>query len=364
MIRRSTNPFTPTFGSMPYMLAGRTELIDDVMEGLANRPGDPNRSTIFIGPRGSGKTVLLRTIADESKAMGWVSAEVTAHEGMLDEILSELRKNASHLLDPQVESVVTAVQAGPVGITREVREAAHPFRFDFEDIVEELNGKDVGVLIVVDEIDPHCRELERLASVYQLLIGEGRDVALLMAGLPGRVMALLLNEHISFIRRAFQRALATIPQHEVEEALRETIVQNGRVIDDDALVCVAQSTKGFALAIQLVGYYLWRQGRPEDRLTMADAERAIVRAREEMERSVFLPTLAELRPREHEYLQAMAQDDGPSATSDIAARMGISMTNASNLRRRLIEHGVIHEVRMGLVDFEMPMMREYLQGRA
>ena len=78
MVRRSSNPFTPTFGSMPYALAGRVELIDDVIGGLANRPGDPNRSTIFIGPRGSGKTVLLRTIAEEASAQGW-SASACPH---------------------------------------------------------------------------------------------------------------------------------------------------------------------------------------------------------------------------------------------------------------------------------------------
>ena len=46
--------------------------------------------------------------------------------------------------------------------------------------------------------------------------------------------------------------------------------------------------------------------------------------------------------------------------SDVARRMGISMTNASNLRRRLIEFRIISEVRMGLVEFEMPMLRECL----
>ncbi|MDO4796639.1 MAG: helix-turn-helix domain-containing protein [Coriobacteriales bacterium] len=76
---------------------------------------------------------------------------------------------------------------------------------------------------------------------------------------------------------------------------------------------------------------------------------------------MFIPTLRELRPREIEYLYAMLQDEGPSSTSEIARRMGISMTNASNLRRRLIEHGVIREVRMGQVEFEMPLLDEYLR---
>ena len=59
MSYKRRNPFTPTFGHEPFAFAGREELIDDVIEGLAEGPGDPNRATIFLGPRGSGKTVLL-----------------------------------------------------------------------------------------------------------------------------------------------------------------------------------------------------------------------------------------------------------------------------------------------------------------
>ncbi len=62
MVQKTKNPFTPTFGHVPFALAGRTSYIDDVIDGLANYPDDPNRSTIFIGSRGSGKTVLLTAL--------------------------------------------------------------------------------------------------------------------------------------------------------------------------------------------------------------------------------------------------------------------------------------------------------------
>jgi len=43
----------------------------------------------------------------------------------------------------------------------------------------------------------------------------------------------------------------------------------------------------------------------------------------------------------------MAANEGPSVTSEIAERMGVSMTNASNLRRRLIDRGVIKDLQGG-----------------
>lgn len=354
------NPFTPTFGHVPFALAGRSEYIDDVIGGLANRPGDPNRSTVFVGPRGSGKTVLLTAIAREAQEQGWISVSVSARNGMLDEVVSQLKSRAVHLLPDEQDFDVTALKAGPVGFTREMRRESSTWRTRIESMVETLNEQGVGLLFTIDEVNPQCEEFSTFVDAYQHFVRDERDVALMLAGLPGRVSALLLDESVSFIRRAFQRPMDPIPQVEVEQALYDTIVANGRTIDDRALVMAAEAAGGFAFAIQLVGYYLWRQGEGAGRLEPRDAERAIELARREMERSVFAPTIRELRPREAQYLQAMAEDEGPSTTSDIARRVGISMTNASNIRRRLIEHGIISEVRMGLVEFEMPMLKEYL----
>ncbi len=362
MVQKTKNPFTPTFGHVPFALAGRTGYIDDVVGGLANYPGDPNRSTIFIGSRGSGKTVLLTALSRIASEQGWVSANMSARNGMLEEIVWQLRSNAAHLITPESKSDITPVQLGPIAASREMKHESVTWRYRLSSMVEELNAQGVGVLFTVDEINPDCEDFATFVDVYQHLVREERDVALLLAGLPSRVSSLLLDENISFIRRAFQRSMDAIPQLEVEEALLETIQANGRDIEAEALARASEATRGFAFAIQLVGYYLWRASSPEGKMTVEDAEQAIRLARQEMERSVFAPTLQELRPRELQYLQAMAQDDGPSTTSDVAKRMGIGMTNASNLRRRLIEHGVISEVRMGVVDIEIPMLREWLRG--
>lgn len=364
MTRKTFNPFTPTFGHVPFALAGRSGYIDDVVGGLANYPGDPNRSTIFVGSRGSGKTVLLTALSRIASEQGWVSANVSARDGMLDEVVWQLRSNAGHLLSPESKSDITSVKVGLMAAAREMKRDESTWRYRLGAIVDDLNSQGVGVLFTVDEVNPACEDFATFVDVYQHFVREEKDVALLLAGLPSRVSSLLLDDNISFIRRAFQRSMDAIPQMEVENALLETIQGNGRYIEPEALAKAAAATKGFAFAIQLVGYYLWRVSSPEGVMGLEDAERAIDLARGEMERSVFAPTLQELRPREVEYLKAMAKDDGPSATSDIARRMGIGMTNASNLRKRLIEHGVISDLRMGVVDIEIPMLREWLREEA
>ena len=355
------NPFTPTFGHAPFAFAGRDELIDDVIEGLANQPGDPNRATIFLGPRGAGKTVLMNAIAREASSMGWINANAVARRGLLEDLMYAVKTSAAHILDEQSLPQLTSVKVGPVGASWESPQESIPWRFRFQQIIEELNRQDVGVLFTIDEVNPECEELIEFISFFQLFVSEGLDVAMLLAGLPSMVSTLLQSDYVSFVRRAFQRHLGTIPDEDIKDAFLSTITENGKMIGEDALDLAVKAAEGFPFAMQLIGYGAWRYAKDEKELTRTHVEKAIRRSYQEMEHSVVQPTLRECSQREVEYLAAMAADEGPSTTSEVAARMGISMTNASNLRRRLIDRGVIKDLRMGLVDFDMPAFKTYLR---
>lgn len=362
MTLRRRNPFTPTFGHEPITFAGRDDLIDDVIEGLAEGPGDPNRATIFMGPRGSGKTVLLSTIAEEASQMGWIPAMAFSHEGMLQQLMEQLEANAGHLIVRETQYDITAVQVGPVGLSREMRrDKDTSWRFRFQRVIEQLNAQGIGVLFVVDEVDPACDELIEFISSYQSFVTEKRDVAMLLAGLPGKVSDLLVDDHVSFVRRAFQRRLASIPNADIRDAIEVTIHEGGKAIEEAALDLMVAESMGYPYAMQLLGYHAWRYAGDEQSISLENVEKAVVRAYQEMEYTVVRPTLRECSQREVEYIQAMLQDEGPSVTSDVARRMGISMTNASNLRRRLIDRGIIKTVRMGAVAFDMPVLETYLR---
>lgn len=95
-------------------------------------------------------------------------------------------------------------------------------------------------------------------------------------------------------------------------------------------------------------------------ITLEDMEQAVVLARNDMYRMVLEPTVNSLSERELEFLVAMTEGEGPHRVSDIAGRMGITENNATKIRARLIEQEVIGARRRGFVDFDMPMIRDYL----
>ena len=58
----------------------------------------------------------------------------------------------------------------------------------------------------------------------------------------------------------------------------------------------------------------------------------------------------------------MLPDSGPSRVSEV--RMGVASNYASQYKRRLLEDGVIGERGRGLVGFDIPAFREFLNEKA
>ena len=68
---------------------------------------------------------------------------------------------------------------------------------------------------------------------------------------------------LTFLRRAERHTLADVPLPEVRTALRSTISESGRQIEDDALDLATEATGGYPFMIQLVGYHGWRKAEDD-----------------------------------------------------------------------------------------------------
>lgn len=224
-------------------------------------------------------------------------------------------------------------------------------------MLDELDRHDCGLLITVDELQADFDEMVQLASVYQHLVGEGRRVSLLMAGLPYQVSRVLNDRSISFLRRATRHHLGRISDEDIRKALVETVQRGGRTIDKGALDTAVEAIGGFPFMMQLVGYRMWTQAQ-DGTITLEGANRGIANARRELRENILETTYQELSDGDLAFVEAMLPDDGASRVSDVAERMGKSSGYAAQYRRRLLEQGVIGERGRGKVGFELPGWRE------
>ena len=229
-----------------------------------------------------------------------------------------------------------------------------------DDILDQLAETGTGLLVTVDEVDPDLDEMVALVTAYQHFFDENRRVALLMAGLPYRLSALLSGKSTSFLRRAARHSFGSVSDAEIDEALRLTMRQGGKSISGAALDVAIESIEGFPYMLQLVGYRTWNMARGKKEVEVEDVVAASEIAQRELDERVFEATLFDLTPADVAFLKAMLQDDGPTLQADLANRLKRKSGHVSKYKKRLLQQGVIEERVKGRLEFCLPGFREYL----
>lgn len=356
------NPFTPTFGIVPLHLAGRTDILNNMADAFDSEIGNPYLSSIFIGPRGSGKTALLSCLAQEASQHAWISVTVVAAPGMLEDILQRTLEAAAEFVESKPRKQLTGIEVAQLlGIewTVDATEQGN-WRTRMGALLSQLNQKSIGLLICVDEVNADVDEMVQLAATYQLFIGEGRRVALLMAGLPKHTANLMDNKSVSFLRRARQQYLNPIPDTEIERAFVATIEDAGKTIISDAVGECVGAIKGNPYMMQLVGFATWENARDAKRITVEHAQRGIQQARQEFRVSVLESTYREISNGDKAFVVAMLPDTDGSTLTNVAKRMGKGTNYASTYKDRLLKRGVILETGGSTFDFAIPGFKEFL----
>ncbi len=365
----AANPFRPSFGVSPRVLAGRGDLLQDFDVALDEGPGSPLRSLLVSGARGMGKTVVLNELEDIARTRGWLVIRLPEGQGMLEEL------EASTVPALLTEHDTTAVRRRSTGgglsavatISTEV-EDRYPVRQSLAQLLarllDVLAEHETGVLFTLDEVQAAGPDVVgRFAATYQHLVRDDREVAFAAAGLPTGIDQLLRQAGTTFLRRAERVHLATLEDREVRAAARATVEDAGRTIDDAALDRFVQIVHGYPYLLQLVGYHAWRVEPGRAQITLDDVERTMPLVVERMGRLVHAPALGNVPEGQRAYLRAMAADDGPASTREVAERMGVPMQQQNVYRARLIDRELIRPAGHGYVDFTLPYLREHLRAR-
>ncbi|WP_083664122.1 ATP-binding protein [Ornithinimicrobium sp. CNJ-824] len=365
----ANNPFRPSFGVSPRVLAGRQDLLQDFDVALDEGPGSPLRSLLVSGPRGMGKTVVLNELEEIARTRGWLVLRLPEGTDMLEEL--EGSTVPALLAEHDTMAVRRRLTGGGISglgsVSTDV-EDRYPVRQSLTRMLgrlsEVLAVHETGMMFTLDEVqDADPDVVGRFATVYQHLVRDEREVAFAAAGLPVGVDQLLRQGGTTFLRRAERVHLDLLTDEEVAEAARATVGEAGRTLGPEAAGAFVDVAHGYPYLLQLVGYHAWRMDPAPEEITARDVHRTRPLVVERMGRLVHAPAVAPLPEGQRSYLRAMAVDDGPSSTREIAERTGVPMQQQNVYRARLIGRELIRATGHGYVDVTLPYLREYLRAQ-
>lgn len=366
------NPFRPTFGASPRYWAGRASALNDYDEAIGAGPGHPHRSLVLSGSRGIGKTVLLSELEDRARAHGWLILRTPSTPGMAGRLVDSIIPEALHTFRGRAKRRdITGFRVMGLGsISTDLDAEAEPtptLTSRMHQLADALAPHNTGFVISVDEVqDADPTDLHELATAYQDLIRDDKNVSLIVAGLTHGVDSLLDLPGTTFMRRARRFDLGPLTDDDAQQALLHTARGSGIEMTEEAATRAALVAQGYPYLVQLVGSLAWDVARRAGRASISpDDILAIEReAIDTIALQVHHPSMKGVPDGQRNFLLAMArvmgEDNHPVAVADIATEMGKTTKGLSDSRHKLIARDLIAPAGWGEVEFVLPYFKEYL----
>ena len=360
------NPFVPTFGTSPPLLAGRSGVITRFERAVRQGPTHPDYTLLLTGRRGYGKTVLLNSAEAVARDNGWSVVSLSASSGTFrNELLSIV---GDILPDDGSKLRLSSVQVFGVGGSVE-RHPSPPvsipplIRTALTAGADYMAAQGAGLLVTVDELqagDP--AEMREFATALQHVTRrELKPLAFVGAALPEVEDTLLADRGMTFFQRCARAPLGALSMDDTLLAIEGPIRDSGGHIDADALALAVEYAAGFPFMVQLLGFHSWDIcDDPAASIARKDVEAGMFEAMAVLAEQIVRPVWKALSPVDKEFLFAMAQDKTVSHVADIAERLGKDGNYVNYYRRRLLRTGVVAAEGRGRLRFAHPVMRDWL----
>ncbi len=333
------NPFAINFGKLPLQYISRDTLIDDITSELCSDYVQ-NPCFMLTGTRGSGKTVTMTSIEKKLEEEGdWIIIRLNSERNMLEGLVAKLYDSKDYL-SKFIDAGVNLSKFG-IGLNISASDPVADIESAMEIILKEVKKKKKKVLVTVDEVS-NTEYMREFASSFQIMIREELPIYLIMAGLYKNIRNLENEQNLTFLYRT--------PKFEMEP-LNVTLIADrySKVlgIDYEEAMEYALLTKGYPLAYQALGKYLW-----EEETHKVNRE-VLARFDDALNHYVYSKIWSELSAKDKWYMSFIVQKDSMT-TAEILDLAKQKKNEFSQYRERLRDKGLIDTSKYGIISFKLP----------
>ena len=257
------NKFTMTFGQLPSSYINRSYVSEKICGDFSL---DFPLSHIYIlsGVRGSGKTVLLTNVSKKMAAKkDWVVVDVNPNREILEQVASGIyeSENVKHLF----LNASFSFSFHGFGFSIEGDVPVSNVKTILEKMLNVLRKHNKKVLITIDEVSNNLHT-RSFVHDFQSLLRNDYPVFALMTGLYENVNSLQNNKNLTFLYRAPKIDLGPLNMDLIKKEYASIFPQE----NEETIAHLAELTKGYAFAYQVVGYLFSKYGKIESMLEELD----------------------------------------------------------------------------------------------
>lgn len=244
-------PFRPGTGAPPPYLAGRESeqrlfrgRLQDLVEGVP-----PPSEVILHGPRGNGKTALLRWVRQEARR--YAGLEILART---PSDIGDRTRLAEELLPDSWWQRFAPEEVAVAGISWRPGRGQPPS----PRAVLEARARKAPFLLLLDEAHTLDAGVGRELLNASQEVGRERPFLLVLAGTPN-LRSHLSRMGASFWNRAELVRIGRLSEDAAAAAFQRPFEEQGLAVDEDALAAMVSLSQCYPYFVQLLGRAVWRQ---------------------------------------------------------------------------------------------------------
>ena len=380
------NLYTPDVGSMPPVLAGRENVLNDAYDYLENvQNGYPQQPVIYFGLRGVGKTVLLNDFELAANNRNMLAAYIEASEDgkftarLIASLVrltngvsaktaaSDFAKRSLSLIKSFRLTYNIRSENMSFDLNPDANESIGVYTDDITEIFVSLGQAakqaQASVCIFVDEMQYlSAEEIAGLTAALHRCNQLRLPITMFGAGLPRIKKA--VGDARSYAERLYKfEEISALSKEGAFHAIADPAKNLGVEYDDDAVERIIEITKGYPYYIQTFCDIVWKQN-DGNRITLTDISSAEESFFHSLDIGFFSVRYDKCSNMEKSFMAAMVKCGNlPCTISNVAMIMNRSVKAISPFRGKLINKGLIYATGHAGIDFTVPQFDGFIRRR-